>query len=240
MNGCAALQRFEEVAARVRAAELRAGRNPGGVTILLASKGQSGETMRALAEGLAVRGVAAVFGESYVQEFEKKRAAFSDLKARVDFIGGLQRNKARAAASMFDVIQSVDSLKLAQALDRAAATLAKRQAVYVQVNVSNDPGKRGCPAAELEPLCRGIVKECPALKLCGVMTITRFYERADEARPDFRLTAELARRAEAAVGFGLEVSMGMSSDFEIAVEEGATVVRIGSAVFGGRPGGGWI
>ena len=227
--------RWMEISGRVRAAEARAGRTPGRAAIVAASKGQSGGVMRSLAEGLSARGVRAAFGESYVQEFEGKRAALEGCGAGLHFIGGLQRNKARAAVSMFDLIQSVDSLRLAEAIDRAAAGLGKRQDMFVQVNVSEDGGKRGCAAGDLEGLCRGIVSGCPAVRLCGVMTITRYFERAEDARPDFRRTADLARRAEEAVGFGLEISMGMSSDFEIAVEEGATVVRIGSAIFGERP-----
>jgi PLP dependent protein len=174
-------------------------------------------------------------GENRVQEAEPKVGALAG--ASWHMIGRLQSNKAARAVSLFDVIQSVDSLPLAERLNRLAGETGRRLPVYLQVNVDRDPAKAGFGADQLAndlPALAGL----GSLELRGLMTIGRAVERDDEARATFARLRELSRRLrpiEPGLGGGL--SMGMSDDYELAVEEGATLVRIGRALFGERPVG---
>ena len=165
------------------------------------------------------------FGENYVQEFEGKFPDVKDLPgARFHFIGHLQSNKARRAAQLFTTIQTVDSEKLARRLNDAATPLD----IYLEVKLSEEDSKAGCPPEELGALVSA-VRAMPHLTLRGLMTMPPWSEDAELSRPYFRRLAELARE------HGLPgLSMGMSHDFEVAIEEGATLIRVGTALFGKR------
>lgn len=173
------------------------------------------------------------FGENRVQEAEEKVAVLAG--ARWQLVGHLQSNKAARAVAMFELIHSVDSVSLAERLDRLlAATGRPPLPVYLQVNVDADPAKAGFRPADL-PTALPALADLVRLELCGLMTIGRPGDRPAEARPTFaglRDLSERIRAGEPRLGAGL--SMGMSDDFEVAVEEGATVVRIGRALFGER------
>jgi pyridoxal phosphate enzyme (YggS family) len=175
------------------------------------------------------------FGENRVQEAQGKVDAIPG--ASWHMIGRLQANKVRRAAQLFDVVESVDSLALAEKLGSAAYDGPERRPlpIYLQVNVDRDPDKQGFDPDELADLLPTL-SELPGLELAGLMTVGRFVESAEEARPTFRRLRELSdrlRTGQARLGAGL--SMGMSDDFEVAVEEGSTVVRVGRAIFGERP-----
>jgi pyridoxal phosphate enzyme (YggS family) len=219
-----------EVLAAVERACSRAGRNPADVTLVAVSKTvDAGRLAAAVAAGLTV------LGENRVQEAESKAPLLPD--ARWHLIGPLQSNKARRAVELFDVIQSVDSVDLARRLDRLAGELGRAPlGVYLQVNVDLDEAKAGFRP---ETLAREMpaLADLPNLRLLGLMTVGRFTGSAKEARPTFvrlrQLSAAL-RSSGAALAPGL--SMGMSGDYEVAVEEGATLVRVGRALFGERSG----
>jgi pyridoxal phosphate enzyme (YggS family) len=208
----------------------RSGRDPSAVEVLPVTKGVSAERLK---ESLAV-GIG-TFGENRVQEAERKAAVVTG--ARWQLVGRLQTNKAARAVELFEVIHSLDSVRLAERLDRLAGDRPGRrpQAVYVQVNVDLDPAKEGFMPDELpDGLAR--VAGLPNLELLGLMTVGRLVERPADARPTFAALRQLSERLrvlQPRLGPGL--SMGMSDDFEVAVEEGATVVRIGRAIFGPRP-----
>ena len=220
----------EAVLERINAAALRAGRDPADVALVAVSKSVPAARLRAaLAAGIAT------FGENRVQEAESKVPAVDG--GTWHMVGHLQANKAARAVILFDVIQSVDSAELARRL----ATLAHQARdgrplrVYLQVNVDRDPGKAGFGAETLESLLPALAG-IEGLEIRGLMTVGRMVDRPEDARPTFRSLRELSarlRKGEPRLGVGL--SMGMSDDFEVAVEEGATLVRIGRALFGDRP-----
>jgi pyridoxal phosphate enzyme (YggS family) len=208
------------------------------VTLVGVTKGVGVERIRvAMTVGLVE------LGENRVQEAAPKVAALAGAAPAVGprwhMVGHLQSNKAARAVALFDELHSLDSLELAEKLDRVIADGARPTPlpVYVQVNVDADPAKAGFSAAELESSLDRLAG-LRGLTLRGLMTIGRPVDRAADARPTFaalRLLSERLRRDQPALGAGL--SMGMSDDFEVAAEEGATVVRIGRALFGERPAG---
>jgi PLP dependent protein len=224
---------------RIATAAARAGRDPGAVEVVAVTKTVAPDRIReAIAAGFRA------FGENRVQEREAKVAeldAASTYPAgeqpRWHLIGPLQSNKARRAIEVFDVIETVDSLDLARRLDRIAAELrpAQPMPVLLQVNVDADAAKAGFAQGDLERELAEIL-ELPSLSIDGLMTVGRLVPRAEQARPTFvalRQLAEALRARHARLGAAL--SMGMTDDFEVAVEEGATHVRIGRAIFGARP-----
>jgi pyridoxal phosphate enzyme (YggS family) len=191
---------------------------------LAVSKYQSLDAMRA-AYAVGQR----EFGENYVQELASKAAALGDLRdLRWHLIGRLQRNKAKDAVRIGCTVQTLDSLRLAQVLAARATELGRVVEVWLQVNVSNEPQKAGVSPSELPPLAAA-VRALSALKLQGLMTIPNASATPDESRRHFRHLRELAE----ALGLS-ELSMGMSHDLELAIEEGATLVRVGTAIFGPR------
>jgi pyridoxal phosphate enzyme (YggS family) len=198
------------------------------VTLLAVSKSVPADRLRAATEaGLTL------LGENRVQEAEGKAAALPGV--RWHLIGPLQANKARRAVELFEVIESIDSLDLARRVDRLAGELGRSPlAVYLQVNVDRDEGKSGFEPGQLEmqlPEIAGLAN----LRLLGLMTVGRLVASAEDARPTFIRLRELSERLRgrfADVGPGL--SMGMSSDYPVAVEEGATLVRVGRDIFGER------
>jgi PLP dependent protein len=207
------------------------GRSPQSVQLLAVTKGIPTTTIRE-AKALGLR----EFGESRVQEAEGKVAEVGE-GARWHLVGHLQSNKARRAVQLFDEIHSVDSEGLAEELARRARAAGTSPACYVEVNTSGDAGKFGVgPSAALALLRR--VGTLAPLRLAGLMTIGPLTGGAEGARAAFRALAKLREEAERAgvLQSGAALSMGMSDDFEIAVEEGATVVRIGTALFGDRRG----
>jgi pyridoxal phosphate enzyme (YggS family) len=175
------------------------------------------------------------FGENRVQEAETKAAAVP--AARWELVGRLQSNKAARALAVFDVIHSVDSVDLARRLDRLAAQSARpaRLPVYLEVNVDADAAKAGFAPADLAVNLAELVS-LDRLELRGLMTVGRLVARPEEARSTFAALRRLAEELRAQyAGLGDGLSMGMSADFEVAVEAGSTVVRVGSAIFGARP-----
>jgi pyridoxal phosphate enzyme (YggS family) len=227
----------QRVLDRIADAAGRAGRDPAGVTLVAVSKTVPAERLVA-----AVEAGLTILAENRVQEGEAKTAVVSG--ATWHLVGPLQSNKARRAIETFDLIQSVDSTDLARRLDRLAAEARTdaRLPILLQVNVDDDPAKAGFELADLRADLDEIL-DLPRLDVRGLMTIGRLVERAEEARPTFRALRELSVRLRGGrpqlrggrPRLGEELSMGMSADFEVAVEEGATIVRVGQALFGERP-----
>jgi PLP dependent protein len=174
------------------------------------------------------------FGENRVQEMQEKRPVLSDLDATWHFIGHLQSNKARLAVQLFDRIDSVDSLSLAQKLDSAAGELGKRLPVLIEVHVGGEATKSGVGEADLRTLAETIAA-LPHLDLHGLMTVPPYREDPEAVRPYFRKLRELRDGLSQRLGRrSVALSMGMSHDFEVAIEEGATEIRPGTALFGAR------
>lgn len=218
--------RLEEVRGRIRRAEARAGRPEGSVTLVAVSKTHPARAIReAYAEGQRV------FGENYVQELSEKAAELADLvELELHFIGHLQRNKVKDVLRARALVETVDSARLALELARRAEALGRRIPILVQVNVGGEAQKSGCAADELPALLQAVAS-LDALELRGLMTIPPLDATPEESRPHF---AKLRALRDAHLGTGAWLSMGMSADLEVAVEEGATHVRVGSAIFGPR------
>lgn len=223
-----------DVRARITAAARRAGRDPGEVTLMAVSKTFAVGYIR---EAYTAR--LRVFGENRVQEFSGKAALLEDLQeAEWHMIGHLQTNKAAAAAELFTAVDSLDSLRLAEKLNASAETLGKKLGVLVEINVGGESAKSGLApdSGELETLLMAAPK-LERLDFRGLMTIPPFTEDTQEARPFFRrlraLRDQIAARRLPAVRMDV-LSMGMSHDFEIAIEEGSTCIRVGTAIFGER------
>ncbi|MFH1914918.1 MAG: YggS family pyridoxal phosphate-dependent enzyme [Pseudomonadota bacterium] len=223
-----AAQAREELAQAAR----RAGREPGDVTLVAVSKFHLAADVRALAEVGQVD-----FGENYVQEALAKREALADLALRWHFIGGLQTNKARFVAGSFALVHSVDSRKLALGLHKKAFELGVVQDILLQVNIAGEEQKSGVDEAGLPELAEA-VEAMPGLRLTGLMTLPPFFDDPERARPVFARLRQLHGRLEGRLGRSLpHLSMGMTGDFVAAVEEGATMVRIGTRIFGAREPG---
>jgi hypothetical protein len=214
---------------RIDRACARAGRDPASVTLAAVSKSQPPEVVRAAVDlGLTL------FGENRVQE-AKAKIPLCPGRARWHMIGHLQTNKARDAVEMFEMVESVDSLHLAQELNRRAEQLAKRLPVLLEVNIAGEAAKFGYPPARVLDELREL-NALPRLELHGLMTMAPWTPAPEKVRPIFRRLRELKAECEQRLGAPLpHLSMGMSGDFEVAIEEGATLVRIGTALFGPRP-----
>jgi pyridoxal phosphate enzyme (YggS family) len=214
---------------RIAAACARSGRSPLDVALVAVSKTVPAERLRsAVAAGLTT------LGENRVQEASGKVGEVDG--ATWHLVGPLQKNKARRALEVFAMIQSVDSPGLAERLDRIAGEVRPgRVPVLLQVNVDEDPSKAGFAPADLDASLDAVL-DLPRLDVRGLMTIGRQAASAEDARPTFAGLRELAARLRARdPRLGAELSMGMTDDFEVAVEEGATIVRVGRALFGERP-----
>lgn len=211
-----------------RAAE-RAGRQPEDILLVGASKLMDADRVRrAIAAGLTD------IGENYVQEAAQKRAEVG-ADARWHMVGHLQRNKAGQAVEIFDMVQTVDSPRLARALARRAEAAGRTLEVLLQVNTSGEESKFGAAPEELEALAEAVA-QLPSLRAQGLMTIGRWDPDPDSARPEFRLLRQLSERLQERDDLDMRwLSMGMSHDFEVAIEEGANLVRVGTAIFGPRP-----
>jgi pyridoxal phosphate enzyme (YggS family) len=214
-------QKLDEVRQRIEAAAARSGRHARDITLLAVTKKFPASMMHEAYE-LGMRD----FGENYVQEFEGKSAELAGLDgARFHLIGHLQSNKTRRAAELFHVVQTVDTVKLARRLDGESKPLE----VMLEVKLSDEQTKSGADPESLDELVSAM-RECRNLKLVGLMTMPPWTDDAEPSRPYFVRLRELAGK------YGLaQLSMGMSHDFEVAIEEGSTCVRIGTALFGPRP-----
>jgi PLP dependent protein len=219
----------KSVQERVARATARADRKPEEVVVVAASKTFPTEAIRAAYDA----GIRA-FGENRVQEWESKQAELADIKPSWHLIGHLQSNKARRASRLFDWVDSVDDAELALKLDDAAGEANEWLAVLIEVQVDPTETKSGVAQVELPALAEAIV-QMPHLQLRGLMAIPPFCDDPRDARPYFRRLRRLRDDLEQSLQRPFpELSMGMSHDFEIAIEEGATQVRIGSAIFGER------
>lgn len=222
--------RLATVRGRVDDAARRAGRAPSSVTLLAVSKAQPVSAIReAYASGQRD------FGESYAQELARKATEVSDLAdLRFHFIGQLQRNKARDVARVAVSVHAVDREALAIELSKRAVEASRTLSVYLEVNVSGEASKGGAPPHAIEALAAR-VEALPGLSLSGLMTIPPATEDPEQARPFFAELRRLRDRHLPAHPGLTGLSMGMTSDFEVAIAEGATVVRVGTAIFGPRP-----
>jgi len=221
MNTVSLQDRLDQVEHRIQAAVGRSGRTRQAVTLVAVTKKFTAEVIEE-AYSLGLR----VFGENYVQELAEKLPAVHGLAgAQFHLIGHLQSNKARLAAELFRVIETVDSEKLARRLNEAGKSLE----VMIEVKLSPEGSKAGAAAEELPGLIEAI-RACPNLRLTGLMTMPPWNTDPETTRPYFRRLAELARLHRLP-----QLSMGMSHDLEAAIEEGATHIRVGTALFGPRP-----
>jgi len=228
-------ENIAQVRARIAAAAARVRRRAEDITLMAVSKTVEPERIReAYAAGLRF------FGENRVQEFEKKAPALADLKeAEWHLIGHLQSNKSKKAAELFHGVDSVDSLHLAQKLNDAARQMGKVLPVLIEIKVSDEASKAGIPVGspELENLLSGAAA-LDHIQVRGLMTVPPFTEDPEGARVFFRLLRDrrdqIAARKPPRIQMDV-LSMGMSHDFEVAIEEGSTCVRVGTAIFGVRP-----
>jgi len=222
---------IRDVRDRIAAAALRSGRSPGDVRLMAVTKTVDDDRI-----GEAIRAGVEIIGENYVQEARRKIETLGR-QCQWHLIGHLQTNKAKYAVQLFDMIHSVDRLELAQELDRRARAIGRVVEILVEVNVSGEGTKSGVPIAEALPLVRAVAG-FPNLAVRGLMTMPPWFDDPEEARPYFRALREL-RDAVASESLDRvemrELSMGMTGDFTVAVEEGATIVRIGRGIFGERP-----
>jgi hypothetical protein len=222
---------LNRVRERVSAAARRAGRRPEEIVLVGVAKGVAADRLRhALEAGLTD------VGENYVQEAQSKRLEVGE-GARWHFVGHLQTNKAKPALGLFDLIQTVDSIRLAHALARAAQAEGRRAQVLLQVNTSGEATKSGFAPEQLLPAVEEIAAQ-PGLRLLGLMSIGRWEADPEAARGEFRLLARLGAQLGGRGLAGVEMrylSMGMSHDLEVAIEEGANLIRVGTAIFGPRP-----
>jgi PLP dependent protein len=223
MDLSANLQRISQRVARACA---RAGRDAGDITLIAVTKSVDAATIESLIE-LGVNEI----GENRQQAASDKLPRVANLsRARLHFIGPLQRNKVRRVLELFQVIHSVDSFRLAQEISRRAE---REVEIFIEVNVAGEAQKQGLPPAQAEAAIREIIK-LPGLRVRGLMCMAPYSDDAEAARPYFRRLAALSRElrnAGALPSSADQLSMGMSGDFEVAIEEGATHVRIGTALF---------
>jgi pyridoxal phosphate enzyme (YggS family) len=219
-------EKIDQVESRMAAAAARAGRKRSDILLLAVTKKFPAAAIRD-AYALGLRD----FGENYVQEFDTKREELTDCPgARYHFIGHLQSNKTKKAAEIFDCIHTVDAAKIARRLDGDALGRVPSPGidVLIEVKLSSEPAKAGAAPEEVPALVEAI-RGCPHLRLLGLMTMPPWSEDAEKSRPYFARLRELASEN------GLQhLSIGMSHDLEVAIEEGATMVRVGTALFGPR------
>lgn len=213
---------------RIRKAAKRAGRDPGEVTVIAVTKTVEPKRIKeAISAGLRV------FGENYVQEAQEKMGKFKEKSLKWHFIGHLQKNKARVAVDIFELIHTVDSVELAAELNKRAKAPVE---VLIEVNIAREKTKAGVDPDGAVKLARA-VSAMPNIKLRGLMAIPPSFEQPEMSRPYFAMVRRLAERINKERFPGVymrDLSMGMSGDFEVAIEEGATMVRLGTAIFGAR------
>lgn len=228
-------ENIAQVREQIAKAAQRAGRDPNEVSLMAVTKTVSPERIReAYQAGLRL------FGENRVQEFAGKSKDVADFaRAEWHMIGHLQSNKSRTAAELFCGVDSVDSLRLLQRLNSAAEELRKKLSVLIEINIGGETAKSGVAAgsAELEQVLSSAL-QCEFIEIRGLMTVPPYSEDPEQSRPFFRqmraFRDQIAARKLPGISMGI-LSMGMSHDFEVAIEEGSTCVRIGTAIFGERP-----
>ncbi len=217
---------------RIRTACHRRGRNPASVQLVAASKTVAAARIReAVAAGVTT------LGENYVQEAQRKMEELRSLAVQWHFIGHLQSNKARVAVETFDLVHTLDRESLARTLDREALKRGRPLPVLIQVNVGEEQSKSGLPPEQVTAFFQSIVS-LEGLQIRGLMALPPYLADPEQVRPCFRLVAALLeqlRQTAPHPGQLTELSMGMSHDFDVAIEEGATLVRVGTALFGQRP-----
>jgi PLP dependent protein len=217
--------RIAEIRTRIATAAQRANRSPDEITLVAVSKMHTVEAIQS-----AIEAGVLTLGENKVQEAEGKIAAIGRGPAKWHLIGHLQSNKARKAVQLFDVIESLDSVELAQRLERICAEEGReRLDVFVQVDLSGEQTKTGISTNEVPDLI-DFLKSCERLSIAGLMTLPPYFDDPERTRPFFVRLRELRDKLLP----GSALSMGMSHDFEVAIEEGATLVRVGTAIFGER------
>jgi pyridoxal phosphate enzyme (YggS family) len=218
-------ERLEKVEERIERAVALAGRRRSDITLVAVTKKFSADV---ICEGYALG--LRCFGENYVQEFEGKHPHVARLEgAQFHLIGHLQSNKTRIAAGLFQAIETIDSGKLARRLEDAAQALGVTLEAMIEVKLSHEESKAGASPEQLPELIAAMA-QCPSLRLTGLMTMPPWNDDPEQTRPYFRRLAELARKHGLA-----KLSMGMSHDFEVAIAEGATHIRVGRGLFGPRP-----
>lgn len=219
------------IQAQIAAAATACGRSPEEITLIGVSKRKPAALIEA-----AIASGHRDFGENYIQEAMEKIDAIGRDKAVWHFIGHLQSNKARFAVNYFDLIHTVDKLKLAREISKQAAKIDKTQDILIQINIAEEETKSGAEAGEVTDLVKEI-SALPHLRVKGLMCMPPFFDDPEEARPYFRQVKNISRDIDALALPRVEMahlSMGMSNDFAVAVEEGATLVRVGTAIFGSR------
>jgi len=221
--------RLQQVEQRIGQAAIACGRNPAHVQLVAVGKTHPVNALRQ-----AAKAGARIIGENYIQEAREKIAALADLSISWHFIGHLQTNKAKTAVRLFDLIHTVDSIRLAGELNKEADKIGKRQDVLVEVNIGAEASKSGVGAGQAIDLARQI-QAFGHLRLRGLMAMPPFSDDPLQARPYFAALRELRDKMAASLNIALpELSMGMSADVEVAIAEGATLVRVGTAIFGQR------
>jgi pyridoxal phosphate enzyme (YggS family) len=227
-------ERLAEVRARMAGASRKAGREAGETELVAVTKTHPPEAIQeAIAAGQML------FGENRVQEARVKMPLVSS-RARWHFIGHLQKNKVRQALPVFEMLHSIDSLALARDVQRIADEDGQRPRVLLEVNVAGEGSKFGFKPATLEQELEVLIAEMPRLDVGGLMAIPPFSPKPEDSRKYFAALRELRDRLQESLRVGLpELSMGMSGDYEVAIEEGATLVRVGTAIFGERTGKTW-
>lgn len=231
MTASSVQENLARIQERIERAAARAGRGAEAITLIGVSKTHPASAIREAFEA-GVRH----FGENRVKEWEGKRAETEGLAANWHLIGHLQSNKTARAAKLFHSIDSVDDFEIAQRLDRARAEagITGKLRVLIELQIAPEETKSGMEISELQA-CAEKIAELPRLELAGLMCIPPFLKEAESVRPFFRRLRELRQDMAKKLGLSLPVlSMGMSHDFEVAIEEGATEVRIGTALFGSR------
>jgi len=222
---------YRSLRERIAAAAAQTGRDAREVRLLAASKSHPVEAIRAaLAAGVTL------IGENYVQEFHEKRAHLLDAKAEWHMIGHLQRNKVKLALELFDVIESLDNLALARELDKEAAKRNQVARTFIEVNLAGEESKTGIAKGEVAGLLEK-VSGLSHVRVEGLMTVPPFRQDLEAVRPYFRELRELRDQLDSLHLPNVELrelSMGMTHDFTVAIEEGATIVRVGTALFGPR------
>lgn len=232
-------RRLEAVRGEIARAAERSGRSFADITLVAVSKKKSIDEMREYQVAAEALGIPVVFGENYLQELKAKKPLLASA-ALVHMIGPLQSNKVRDAVALCDVVESVHSVKTLELVAKEARHIGKKQAIFLQVNIGQDAAKSGFAADEISAIVKCLSQYADAVEVLGLMTITPYYEIPEQARGDFKRMSRL--RADLYAGGGntlfanetILLSMGMSADFEIAIEEGADLVRIGTALFGER------
>jgi len=225
------VKRIQNIKKRIEEAAVRCGRDPSAVRLVAVSKTVPVDRVKA-----AIEAGVTVLGENYIQEAREKFNRLATYPVSWHFIGHLQSNKAKYAVRLFDLIHSVDSLKLARELNKQAQKNAKTQNVLIQINISKESSKSGANTETVLDLINQ-VRHLESLSVKGFMTMPPFFNDPEKARPYFSALRNLRDRIRQAAAPEItldELSMGMTGDFEVAIEEGATLVRIGTAIFGER------